>query len=313
MIEVAADQQQDFCRRVGYLRLVTGDGAGEHVVDHYRRNRRDQTQCCRQQGFGNAGSHDGEVGGLGLGDADEAVHDAPYGTEQADEWRSGTDGGEYAGAAAHVAAAGCYQALKTESDAFLDAFFFAGAGRQMHFFQSIMHQQIGQGAWFGCRSAGFFKRGGFFQVDDFGAQTTLGAHQLKAFGNPDGPGDDRSDGQADHHDFHDDVGVLVHAPRRQVMGHAQGVVGFEDFRNVFTQGFCRRCLGRIGRGGSDGRGGVISRCRGCGGRSCWRLGIGESRDWREHQAEEQGGHRAPGARSFGWRSGELIACHAGRT
>ncbi|MND63546.1 hypothetical protein D3C80_548600 [compost metagenome] len=177
-----------------------------------------------------------------------------------------------------------------------------------------MYQQVGQGAFLRRGGAGFLEGGGFFQLGDFTAQTTLGAHQLKALGDPDGPGDDRGDGQADHHDFHDDVGILVHAPRRQVMGHAQSVVGFEDFRNVFTQVLCRCSLSRIGRGGRNGRGGVIGRCRGCGGgRSCWRLGIGESRDWREHQAEEQGGHRAPGARSFGWRSGELIACHAGRT
>jgi hypothetical protein len=31
----------------------------------------------RQQGFGDAGRYDREVGGLRLRDADEAVHDAP--------------------------------------------------------------------------------------------------------------------------------------------------------------------------------------------------------------------------------------------
>ncbi|MNK98863.1 hypothetical protein D3C87_1192410 [compost metagenome] len=177
-----------------------------------------------------------------------------------------------------------------------------------------MDQQVGEGAWLGCGSAGFFERGGFFQVGDFGAQTTLGAHQLKAFGNPDGPGDDRSDGQADHHDFHDDVGVLVHAPWRQVMGHAQAVVGFEDLRSVVAQRVLRRyCLGRVGRGRCRSGGGIIGRGGCCGGRGGWRLCVGECGGRRQHQAEQQGGHCAPGARSFGWRSGELIACHAGRT
>ncbi|KPU61847.1 hypothetical protein AN403_5832 [Pseudomonas fluorescens] len=87
------------------------------------------------------------------------------------------------------------------------------------------------------------------------------------------------------------------------MGHAQRVVGFEDFRNVFAQGFCRCCLGRIGR----------RRSSGCGSWSSRRLGVSECGNRCQHQAEEQGGHCAPGARSFGWRSGELIACHAGRT
>ena len=151
-----------------------------------------------------------------------------------DERRGGTDGGEDAGAAAHVATAGRDESLEAEGNTFLDAFFFAAVDRQAHLFQGVMHQQVGEGAFLGRRRAGFFKGGGFFQVDDFAAQTTLGAHQLKALGDPDGPGDDRGDGQADHHDFHDDVGVLIHAPRRQVMGHAQGVVGFEHFRNVFA-------------------------------------------------------------------------------
>jgi hypothetical protein len=213
---------------------------------------------------------------------------------------------------AHVATAGGNQALEAEADALLDAFLLATVDRQAHLFERIVHQQVGQCAFLRCGRAGFLEGAGLFQVGDFNAQTTLGAQQLEAFGDPDGPGDDRGDGQADHHGFHDDVGVLVHAPRRQVMGHAQAIVGFEHFRNVFTQGFGRSCVGRIGGGRGNGRGGLIGR-RSSGGRSSRRLGVGECRDWREHQAEEQGSHRAPGARSFGRRSGELIACHAGRT
>ena len=167
VVEVAADQQQDFCRGVGHLRLVAGDGAGEDVVDHHGWNRCHQAQRGRQQGFGDAGRHDGEVGGLGFGDADEAVHDAPHGAEQAHERRGGTDGGEHAGAAAHVATAGGDQALEAESDALLDAFFLAAVDRQAHFFQCIVHQQVGKGAGLGGGSAGFFEGGGLFQVGDF--------------------------------------------------------------------------------------------------------------------------------------------------
>src|SRR5690606_27488153 len=77
VVEVAADQQQDLGGGVGHLRLVAGDGAGEHVVDHHGGDRRDQAEGGGQQGFGDTGGDHGEVGGLGFGDADEAVHDAP--------------------------------------------------------------------------------------------------------------------------------------------------------------------------------------------------------------------------------------------
>jgi hypothetical protein len=309
VVEVAADQQQNFCRGVGNLRLVTGDGAGEDVVDHNGRDRSDQTQCSGQQCFGDTRGHNGKVGGLGFGDADEAVHDAPHGTEQADERRGGTDGGEHAGAAAHVATAGGNQTLKAEADALLDAFFFAAVDRQAHLFERVVYQQVGEGAFLAGGGAGFFKGGGFFQGSDFATQTTLGAHQLEAFGDPDGPGDDRGDGQADHHDFDDNVGVLVHAPRRQVVGHAQRVVGFENFRNVG-----RRLPLALGRWQQAQR-----QVRSAAGACCSarpvqvQLSVGERGGRCQHQAEQQSRHRAPGARSFGWRSGDLITCHAGRT
>ncbi|MNC07407.1 hypothetical protein D3C75_549540 [compost metagenome] len=169
-----------------------------------------------------------------------------------------------------------------------------------------MHQQVGEGAFLAGSGTGFFKGGGFLQGGDLATQATLGAHQLEAFGDPDGPGDDGSDGQTDHHDFHDDVGVLVHAPRRQVVGHAQAVVGFENFRYVgsvyrlhWISGSGRRVGGRcvlFGRG-----------------RGSWRLCVGERGGRCQHHAEQQSRQRAPGARSIGWRSGDLIACHAGRT
>ncbi|MNG15026.1 hypothetical protein D3C84_988240 [compost metagenome] len=94
------------------------------------------------------------------------------------------------------------------------------------------------------------------------------------------------------------------------MGHAQAVVGFEDLRRVFTSGVYG--LGRIG----GNRCCVFGRVLGGRSGSGWGgrgLCVSEGGGWRQHQAEQQGGHRAPGARSIGWRSGEMIACHAGRT
>nr|GEX60363.1 hypothetical protein [Tanacetum cinerariifolium] len=122
VIQISADQQENLRRGVGDLSLVTGDGAGKDVVDDYGRDRSNQAQCSGQQCFSDAGCNHGKVGGLGFSDADEAVHDAPNSAEQAYEGRSRTDGGEHTSAHAHVAATGCDQSLKTESNAFLDAF-----------------------------------------------------------------------------------------------------------------------------------------------------------------------------------------------
>src|SRR6185436_5275379 len=60
-------------------------------------------------------------GGLRLRDADEAVHDAPYGAEQANERRGRADGGEHAGSLVHLAASRNLQAGELDGDALLDA------------------------------------------------------------------------------------------------------------------------------------------------------------------------------------------------
>ena len=100
-IEIAADDAQDLGGGVGVQRAIAGDPAREHVVHHHRRDRRDQAERGRQQRLGDAGRDHREIGGVRLRDADEAVHDAPHGAEQADEGRGGADGGEDAGAADH--------------------------------------------------------------------------------------------------------------------------------------------------------------------------------------------------------------------
>src|SRR5579872_3572799 len=74
-IAVARDQAQYLGRSVGHQGFMGGDRPGEVVVDDHGRNCRDQPQRCCQEGFRDAGRDDGEIGGLGFRDADEAVHD----------------------------------------------------------------------------------------------------------------------------------------------------------------------------------------------------------------------------------------------
>src|SRR6202000_1292822 len=64
---------------------VTPDLGGELVVGGRRWNSGDQANSGRQQSFGDTGRDNREAGVLRLRDADETVHDAPYGSEQADE------------------------------------------------------------------------------------------------------------------------------------------------------------------------------------------------------------------------------------
>src|SRR5262249_40272030 len=93
-VEIAGNETLDLGGSLHDLRLVARDGAGELVVDDDGGNGGDEADGCRKEGFGDAGRDDGEVGRLRLGDADEAVHDAPHGAEQTDERRGGADGGE---------------------------------------------------------------------------------------------------------------------------------------------------------------------------------------------------------------------------
>ncbi len=103
-----------------------------------------------------------------------------------------------------------------------------------------MHQQVGEGAFRAGGGARFSQGAGFFQIDDFAAQPALGTQQLETLGDPDGPRNDRGDGQTDHHRFDHDVGILIHAPRRQVMRHAQAVV-FGGGLHGLHRGCCVRC------------------------------------------------------------------------
>ena len=111
----------DLRRRVAEQRAIAGDLAREHVVDHDRRDRGDEAERGREQRLGDAGRDHREIGGLRFRNADEAVHDAPDGAEQADERRGRADGREHAGAARHVRGRRRLDALEPRGDALLDA------------------------------------------------------------------------------------------------------------------------------------------------------------------------------------------------
>jgi hypothetical protein len=260
VVQVAADQQQYLSGRVGHLSLVAGDGAGEDVVDDHRRNRCDQAQGGGQQGFGDAGATTARLVVWVLAMPMKLFmmpHTVP---------NRPTNGAVEPMVASTpvpllmVRPLAATRRSEAEADAFLDAFFFAGVGRQAHLFEGVVHQD-----WPGClpseTSLASLRLTERFR-GDFTTQATLGAHQLEAFGDPDGPGDDRGDGQADHHDFHHHVGVLVHAPWGQVVGHAQVSVGQS------TERLRRRSLGSaLGRWRPEttGRRDRRSRCGGGGG------------------------------------------------
>src|SRR5581483_5825334 len=119
-VEIARDQAQHLGRGVADECAVAGNGTRELVVDDDRRNGGDEADGGRQQRLGDAGRDDGEVGGLCFGNADEAVHDAPYGAEQADERGGGADGGEHAGAPVHLPARGQLEPRQPGGDALLE-------------------------------------------------------------------------------------------------------------------------------------------------------------------------------------------------
>jgi hypothetical protein len=63
------------------------DVAREAVVGHHRRDGREQADGGGHQGLGDARRHGGQRHLLQVGQADEGMHDAPHGAEQADVGR----------------------------------------------------------------------------------------------------------------------------------------------------------------------------------------------------------------------------------
>jgi hypothetical protein len=63
--------------------------ARQHVIDHDGGDGGDEAERACKQRLRDAGRHDREICGVRLRDADEAIHDAPDRSEQADERRGG--------------------------------------------------------------------------------------------------------------------------------------------------------------------------------------------------------------------------------
>src|SRR5262249_40305478 len=127
-LEIAADEPQDLRRGVAEPGAIARDRPREYVVDHHGRNGGRKPESGRQQRLGDARRDHREVRGMRLGDADEAVHDAPDGAEQADEGGGRTDGGKHAGAAQDPSPVACFDARETRRDPLLDAFSVGGTG-----------------------------------------------------------------------------------------------------------------------------------------------------------------------------------------
>src|SRR5262249_1297583 len=79
----AADHQEEVGRGVIQNGAIAADDADKVIVDHDGGDRGDEPHRGREQCLGNAGRHHRKIRGVGFGNADEGVHDAPHGAEQA--------------------------------------------------------------------------------------------------------------------------------------------------------------------------------------------------------------------------------------
>src|SRR5580698_9703772 len=166
--QIAAHHGQDLDAGVGIERAILRDRARKHVVDHHRRDRGGEPEGGGEQRLGDARRDHREIGGVQLRNPDEAVHDAPYRAEQADEGRGGADGGEDAGAAQHLPPDPGLDALEPRRDALLDAVDVAPVGRAAQF---ALHRRD-QPRHLPARDAG--------RPGSFGERTRLGEHALGA-------------------------------------------------------------------------------------------------------------------------------------
>src|SRR6516162_6079673 len=215
-LEIAADEPQNLRRGIAKRRAVARDRPREHVVDHHGRNGGRKPESGRQQRLGDARRNHREVGGMRFRDADEAVHDAPYGAEQADERGGRTDGGEHTGAAQDPSPEACFDALEAGSDPFLDAFSVGGTGGDL---------QLGHGRIEELHDLALSigkpldPLGGGAYADELiqcRPHTSLGQHEIYGFGEPHCPVDDRSKGKADQYRLHHRIGVEIHAPWAEI-------------------------------------------------------------------------------------------------
>ncbi len=107
---------------------MAADDAGEDIVDNDEI--RDRAQRGRQQRLCDARRHDRRVGGLRMGDADEAVHDAHTVPNRPTNGEMAPMVAETV-AAAHVAAVGRHAALEAEAGTLFNAVVVVGFRRQL--------------------------------------------------------------------------------------------------------------------------------------------------------------------------------------
>ena len=197
-------------------RPAAGGLAREHIVDDHRRDRRDEPHRGREQRLGDAGRDDREVRGLRLRDADKAVHDAPDRAEQADKRapsRRSSRGCRCRATSARRAAASM-RSSREATRSLIPSGEASVAARFLHRGPDQCGRRagaVGVGHRLGqrCRPRP--------APPSARRNCRLQRRQLDRLGQPDGPGDDRGEREADHHRLHDAVGGQEHAPRRQVV------------------------------------------------------------------------------------------------
>src|SRR4051794_23670467 len=143
-IEIARHEPRHRARSSPDEIEIAARGAREMIVDDHGRDRSDESDRRRQQGFGDTRRDDGKVRRLRFRNADKAVHNAPHGAEQADEWRGGADRRKRA----HPEAYAARLRARDLSKRCRGALFHAGriaehAARELHLFRS-RRDEIGE-------------------------------------------------------------------------------------------------------------------------------------------------------------------------
>ena len=136
--------------------------------------------------------------------------------EQADEGRGRADGGDDAGPARHRAGCARLDARERQARTLLDAF-GRQAARALHLIAGgLDHRSDGAGSMPHVTGVPLetVRR---TECPDGGTGAPCRDSESRTLGDPDRPGDERREGQSEHHRFDDAVGVEEHSPGRQVM------------------------------------------------------------------------------------------------
>ncbi len=227
-------------------------------------NGRDEADGGGEQRFGDARRDDGEVRRLRFRDADEAVHDAPYGAEQADERRRRADGGQHARTRVHVAAGRRREPVEPRSNALLDAHLVADVSGKAQF-QRRHLDQPGDDAALPAEPLRSVRKGCSRINRPRGPlQSALGEGQLDRLREPDRPRDDGRERESDHHRLHDDVSGHEHVPRREIAREVRSIYALGRLSGFATGARPAVTQALVGLSGID-RSGTLH-CRPLGGR-----------------------------------------------